>query len=886
MTFTLVWVKGLIRKRWGRLLGVAAGVAMTVAMLAALGAFISSAEWTMTGRAAADVPADWQIKLTSGTDVKAATETVQHTTDYKALSAVGYADTAGFAAHAGGTVQTTGPGKAIGLEESYRSKFPAEIRQLVGKEQGVLIAQQTSTNLHAGVGDNVTIQRIGLPPVEVTVEGIIDLPNADSFFQAIGVPATGMPQTPPDNVMIFPESLWHTLFDGQTAVHPDTIQTELHVRLSQQLPNNPADAFLYAKQLGKHVEAVLAGAGTVGNNLAARLDGARSDALYARVLFLFLGLPGALLAAFLTFAVAASGSQGRKQEHALLRTRGASWKHIMQLTIAEAFLTGGAGILMGGITVMGMGVIAPSFQIHWNVTSAVWFCAAALTGLMLALLSALLPAWYSSRNATVAAAKAAVGRQREPWWQAVYLDMVLLGGAAVSFLRSSSSGYQLILAPEGVAKTSVNYEAFIAPLFMWLGGALLFIRVWRFVLIKGRPGFTRLFRPLAGPLSHVVSLSLSRQREIVTRGILFVALSFSFAVSTGIFNATYNAQSLIDAQLTNGSDVTVQGSTAQPASDYAATLQNIPGASAVQAMQHRFAYVGNDLQDIYGIDPMQIENATSLSDSYFEGGSAKAMMTGLSGHEDGVLVSAETAKDYQLQPGDAIHLRLLSAADHQYHSVPFRFIGIVRKFPTAPTDSFLVANADYITKQTGMQGREIVLVKAQGKASEMAATVKNALAQTPALKVTDITQAQKTISSSLTSVSLNGLTTLELSFALLLCAGSTGLILALGLAERRRTMAILSALGAKQMQIGAFLWSEGLLMLIGGGAVGIGMGFGVAQLLVQVLKGVFDPPPQWLFIPWSYMLMLVGAATVSMLAAVLSARALARKQVIGMLRQL
>ena len=57
-----------------------------------------------------------------------------------------------------------------------------------------------------------------------------------------------------------------------------------------------------------NLEARSAGAAVVGNNLAAALDAARGDAAYAQVLFLFLGLPGAVLAGLLTATVAAAGA--------------------------------------------------------------------------------------------------------------------------------------------------------------------------------------------------------------------------------------------------------------------------------------------------------------------------------------------------------------------------------------------------------------------------------------------------------------------------------------------------------------------------------------------------------------------------------------------------
>ena len=63
---TMLWLKGLLAYRSGRLLGAIIGVALTVALLAAIGVFIASSSASMTQRAAADVPVDWQVQLSPG----------------------------------------------------------------------------------------------------------------------------------------------------------------------------------------------------------------------------------------------------------------------------------------------------------------------------------------------------------------------------------------------------------------------------------------------------------------------------------------------------------------------------------------------------------------------------------------------------------------------------------------------------------------------------------------------------------------------------------------------------------------------------------------------------------------------------------------------------
>lgn len=213
-------------------------------------------------------------------------------------------------------------------------------------------------------------------------------------------------------------------------------------------------------------------------------------------------------------------------------------------------------------------------------------------------------------------------------------------------------------------------------------------------------------------------------------------------------------------------------------------------------------------------------------------------------------------------------------------------MGIAREFPTAPKDSFLVANASYLAQQTGQANAETILIRASTDPAELAGRVRQLVGAAAGVKVSDIGSAQRLIGSNLTAVDLRGLTRLELSFAIVLVAGATGLVLALGLAERKRNLAILTALGAKQRQLAAFVWSEALVVLIGGGLVGATLGCGAALALVKVMTGVFDPPPESLAIPGNYLARLALAAVAATAAAVFGMIKFSRRSVTEELRGL
>ncbi|MFJ2033818.1 FtsX-like permease family protein [Streptosporangium sp. NPDC087985] len=866
----LIWLRGLLARRTGRLAAASAGIAVAVALLASLGVFLSAAKSTMTARSVQRVPVDWQIETQPGADPTAVAQTLQHTPGIETVRRVDSAAVTGFESRQGGQVLTTGPGQVLGLPTDYADVFPGELRPLTGSSQGVLLAQQTAANLHAGPGDTIILHRTGLPDATVRVDGIADLPEADSLFQKVGAPPGAQPQAPPDNVLLLPADQWRRLY-GLPHVPP--LHQQFHVRLAHRFPSDPAAAYEQVTGAARNLEVRLAGAGLVGDNLGAALDAARSDALYAQILFLFLGLPGAILAVLLTAAITGAGAVRRRTEQALLRARGASTRVLTRLALAEAVLVGVAGVLAG----LGLAAITSLLafgSVGFGATAAVvagGSVLSAIVGLLIAGATILLPAVRDARTVTVASALRTIGVVRSSWWMRYGLDGWLLLGSVAVFWVTSQSGYHLVLAPEGVPQISVDYWAFAGPALLWAGSGLLIWRLTHLVL-GSRRLVKRLAQPLASSLANTVAATLSRQRRLISRTVTIAALAMVFAVSTATFTATYRQQALVDAQLTNGADVTVTespGAQIPPSQEH--RIAAVRGVSAVEPIQHRFAYVGSDLQDLYGIRPATLPHTTRLQDSYFIGGTARSLIDRLAHQPDAILVSQETVHDFQLHIGDLLRLRLQDGRTKQFHTVDFHYVGIASEFPTAPRDSFLVANAAYVAAQTGSDTVGAFLVTTDGTPAR---TVADRLRSTlgPQPQISDLDTTRRVIGSSLTAVDLGGLTTIELTFALGLVIAATALLLILGFTERRRTFALATVLGARPRQLGAFVWTEVLLVGTGTTLFGVLGGWALSQMLVSVLTGVFDPPPSALTVPWPYLgvvaavgglgLVLAGAAAI------------------------
>ncbi|HKE69029.1 MAG TPA: ABC transporter permease, partial [Nocardioidaceae bacterium] len=445
--------------------------------------------------------------------------------------------------------------------------------------------------------------------------------------------------------------------------------------------------------------------------------------------------------------------------------------------------------------------------------------------------------------------------------------------------------YTLVLAPEGVPQLSVSYWAFAAPALLWLGATLLVVATGTAALRRGATVLRGALRSVNGRLAPPVAATIRRDARGLARAATLVALAVAFALSAATFNATYAQQAEVDAQLTNGADVTVNrpGDAGVAAQRTANTLAGIPGVNSVEQMQHRFAYVGNDLQDLYGINPTTIGKATTLQDAYFQGGSASQLMQRLQSTPSGVLVSAETVTDFNLHQGDTIRLRLRDAGSQRLTTIPFTYIGVANEFPTAPKDSFLVANAAYVARQTRDPSTGTYLVDtATGQEASVAAAARSLLGA--GALVTDITQTRGLIGSSLTSVDLHGLTRVELVLAVLLVLASSALVMGLGVAERRRALAVASVLGAGRRQLTLMASSGAAVATAIGLIAGALLSVAMSRMLVKVLSGVFDPPPSALAIPWGYVAMVLASAAAAILAAALAARWLGRRVGVADLR--
>jgi putative ABC transport system permease protein len=871
-------------------------LAASVALLGSMLLFIGHSLRTMTGAAIRVVPLDWQGPVSSYRQAQSVAAGVARQRGVLQASATATAPFAA-ASHSGRAGLTNaGSGAVLAIPPGYQAHIHT-FRFLKGslKPGSIVLDQQMAATLQAHTGDFISLSaRPGARPDRFRVSGVALITAPDVVFQPLNPLLGPAAAQPPANAAILPiATLSSTLARHEGSIPSGStgasavpgaqtgIQWQVSVQVDPRaLGSTPAQALTLAGAAVHRVEAALPGQVVFVDNLSDQLNSAASDSLYAETLYIMLAVPGALIALGLVYLAALGTVERDRRDLALLSARGASRRDLVAMAATESALIGivagliGAAAAFGAVSVIINGGVELTF-VRGLVTAAV--CVAlALAGALAARLGTTMTVWRSA----VSESRRTVRREGKPLWQRLYLDFFALVLSGLIWWLTAKTGFSAIVNPDSNPTLSLSVYMFFAPAMLWIGATLLLIRVrgraLALVVARFGGGGT------ASSTRAFLLASASRRGAAINRGLVVVGLLLAFGVNLGLFTATYDQQANVDAQLTLGGDVVASAPPGVTASrGLEAKIAKVPGVQGVTAVDHSYAYVGPDLQDTFGIDPNTITRGTTLRDSYFLGGSVGQILNRLRARPDAILVSKETISDYQLHSGDLLRLRVLDRSTGRFNVVPFHVEGVVQEFPSAPRDSFMVANLSYLQAADHAGGPNVVFVRSSDP-GPTAARVAHATAADGTIVKNIDEQTQQTVSS-ITTVDLRGISHIEEAFTIALAAAAMALFVALAVIERRHEFATMAAVGATLRSIGAFVWSEAALVLVAALLLAAGLGLLLALMLVAMLQHVFDPPPDGLTVPWAYLGELAGVAVTATTVAVAIASLRLRRLPLGRL---
>ncbi len=819
-------------------------LAASAALLGAMVLFIGHSLRTMSATAIRSTSLDWQGPVASASAAtRVAAEVAKQPSVAMALP-VATAPFAGAEHTASFGKVRAGAGSVLAVPPGYERQF-ATIRMLHGSLNGagVVLDQQLAATLQAGVGDVIELTpRKGARPVSLQVTGVAIVTSPDTLFQALN-PQTGpAPAQPPAEIAIIPFGTFAKRYapslgsvappSAAAAAIPGEAQGvtwQVQAQLDPHaLHGSPQSALNDATRLRNRVERSLPGQIQFVDNLSDALTNAAGDALYAEALYIMLAVPGALVGLGLAYLAALGAVERERRLLRLLRARGASRRKLIGLAAIESAFV---GAFAGGV-----GMLVALLAVWWLIGSqlSAWPWALGVS-LAVGVLGS-----FAGRVAAGVGALAEEQRAQPPLWQRLWLDILALAVSGLVYWLTASTGFSAVVNPDSNPTLSLSVYMFLAPALLWVGATLLLVRIRGrvFALVSPR----RATRP-----RDFLLVSAARRAPAINRGLVVVTLLLAFAVNLSVFSATWNQQSALDARLTIGADIVVSG-----ARGMQAAVSNVPGVTGQTSVDHTYAYVGPDLQDTFAIDPSTFLRGTSLRDSYFIGGSARQMLARLQKARDAILVSKETVTDYSLSLGDLLKLRILDHRTGRFRVVAFHVAGIVQEFPSAPHDSFMVANLSYILASTHDPGPNVVFATSNGDVSKVARAVARTLSARAAT-VTNVNDQVTQTASSITTVGLRGISRIEEAFALLLAAGALILYAVLAHAERRQELATMAALGTRAGRIAAFVWTEIALIVVVASALAALLGWLLAEMLVAMMRHAFDPPPDYLAIPWAFL---------------------------------
>jgi putative ABC transport system permease protein len=875
-------------------------LATATALLGSMLLFVGDSLKQMSASAVRGVPVDWQGPVNSDQAAKAVA--VRTAAQPGVLEAVptATAPLAGASTVSSKGTTSAGSGSVLAVPPGYGREI-STFRMLQGSlRQGqVVLDQQMAATLRAHIGGKVRLRAtLRSPPVAYTVSGVAVVTAPDVLFQPLDPQLGPAPAQPPANVAILPLDTFAQTYAPNlrslnaanvgSSVQPgaqDAVQWQVQAKLDPRplSAGSPTKAYRLENQTRNRVERSLPGQVQFVDNLGDHLQTAAGDALYAEALYILLAVPGALIALGLAYLAALGTVERDRRDLALLRARGASRRDLLGLALIESTALGAAaGVAGAALAVGAVGALVPA-GVHFTLARIALVGGACILLAIAGAAAARIGAAASVLRSSVVDSRRSARRTGRPLWQLLYVDVACLAVSGLVYWLTVRSGFSAVINPDSNPTLSLSVYMFFAPALLWIGATLLLVR------LRGRILSWAALRASGGRATSGPAFLLSsagRRGAAINRGLVIVGLLLAFAVSLGIFTATWDQQANIDAQLTLGADVVA---TAPPGTiakgDLAHRIDRVPGVTATTALDHSYAYVGPDLQDTYGIDPSSFTRATTLRDSYFLGDSASGAMAKLRSTPDGILVSKETITDYALKQGDLLKLRVLDRSSGRFHVVPFHVAGTVQEFPSAPKDSFMVTNLAHLERASHGDGPNVVFAKATDDPVAVAQRVRQATARDGTV-VKDIGEQTAQTVSSITTVNLDDISRIEEIFSVVLAAGAMALFVSLAVAERRQEFATMAAVGASLRRIGAFLWSEAGFVLVAAALLAAGLGWLLAKMLVAMLTHAFDPPPDHLAIPWAFLGELSAATlAATVIAIAIAARSLRRLSLGAILRE-
>ena len=787
--------------------------------------------------------------------------------------------------------------RVFGLDSRYLEQDPS-IKIINGSyEPGSgLISAEAARALSIGPGGVVQIRVPGMSqPLSVRISGITDVSRAKSLFYSREGKQLEQFVYVRNSVIVGPEVFAKTIIPAfqNVTTAPGTIlrsrpilEVDVFV-VREPLDADPATALAQTKAVADAVNAVAPGQDVLIDNISNALEVAGEDARTAKRMFVFLGLPGALLAAILTSYAGGVLASALRREQAILRIRGANRRHLLRMHALRTLALATVGSLLG----VALGLISAAL-----VLSADALASASTASLIVSALLGAGVGFLATGVALYAAGRRSITRQvsderaqlasRTPLWSLFGIDFLILGtAAAVAWYQRRHGGFEGVRGSVYYGRAVVlRQHLVIIPIGIWLGGVLVLGRVVERVFAHlPLPRRHRFGRPLRGLLTR----SIRRRSWAAASAVIMVGLIVALGTSVASFSASYDQAKARDARFVVGSDVRV---TPAPISaldhppQYADKLK-VPGIQTATPVVYGLlnALVESELNEDAGnmaaVDPAAFTQVAPLIDSDFVRTTAASAMEALQRQPNGVFLGIELADRLDVEPGDDVQVLFARATKEQQLS-EMKVIGLFERLPGFPEGVDLLVNIQRQMQLIPSTNATFFLAQTSDPSD---ATLDQAVAElregpgsADALQIDTRATALDKDQSSLAALNIRGLLTIDSAYGLAMAATAITIFVFGLLLQRRREYVTLRAQGMLIGKIRSLLVTESVGVAVVGAGLGALVGAGMAYFLVTVLRPLFVLRPEVVLPRADIVLLVVLVLGVSVIAS-LAATTLVRR---------
>ena len=778
-----------------------------------------------------------------------------------------------------------GPVRLFGFDSSL-TEHDSTIKVVKGSQVAgeAMISAEVADSLALDINDSISLALPDGTQLDRQISGIVDLTQARSLFSSrrgadletfIYVPNVIIVDSESFTDLVVPAFEKAASGRGERVKSPPVREVDIGVN-RELLDAEPGVALIQTQQIAEAISGVAGEQDFLLDNISNTLAVARDDAMVAKRMFVFLGVPGAVLAAMLAAYAGIVLAGAQRRERATLRIRGASRRHLLyMLAIRVSFIIlvgAGIGVALGYISAAA--VIGQSTLQRATTGSLVTSALLGVAAGLLATGGALYITGRQSIDHEINEQKARLWSQ-EPAWRRYRLDLVgLTAVLAATLIVIGTSGFEGTPGSVYVGRAvQLPLSLLFLPIGAWVAGCLFGGRLFGWILAHPR---ARSSTEPVRPFSLLYRMSLKRRAWVLVDAAVILGMIIALGTSLAIFTASYDGAKAADARYIVGSDLRIAPS---PASERTYTSADaseflIEGIDAVAPVIYGVHNVvlhskrTEEVANLAALNPADYAQVAPLVDAHFLHGSADEALDRLAAGSDAILLSMEMADFLQAEEGDTLRVLLARGSSEQVE-IEMELVGLFERLPGFPDGADALMNLERHEEMVASTTPAFFLAQTSNPSDtalrQAVTMMRNGPGAGSTLQIDTRLTALAKDQSSLAALNIGGLLQVDSAYSLAMGIVTIAIFVFGLLLQRRREYVTLRAQGMQPRAIRTLIGAEAGTAAVAGCAIGVPVGLVMAYYLINVLRPLFVLDPPYL-VPLGSLSMIVGSVLVAALA--------------------